>query len=119
MPRTDTLAANHGQNRSRGRPLRSASSTISMPRVSRVNPLVDGLDVAGTSVAIGCLLEAGAGLAGTVCVPEQDGSDDPPEACSSGRRDADDLVGVHAGGPVFERLDGGDNRQAEDAEAEL
>src|SRR3954468_8181942 len=98
MPRTDTLAANHGQNRSRGRPLRSASSTISMPRVSRVNPLVDGVDVEGTSVAIGCLLRAVTGLDVDVGVPEQDGSDDPPEACSRGRRDPDDLVHVHAGG---------------------
>src|SRR5919202_5370613 len=34
IPSTDTFAANHGQKRSRGRPLRSASSTTSMPRVS-------------------------------------------------------------------------------------
>ena len=34
MPKTDTLAANHGQNRSRGRAVRSDSSMISMPVVS-------------------------------------------------------------------------------------
>ena len=34
MPNTDTLAANHGQNRSRGRAVRSDSSMISMPVVS-------------------------------------------------------------------------------------
>ena len=34
MPNTDTLAANHGQNRSAGRAVRSDSSTISMPVTS-------------------------------------------------------------------------------------
>src|SRR3982751_1101660 len=105
MPSTDTLAANHGQNRSRGRPLRSASSTISMPRVSSVKPLVDGLDVAGTSVATGCLLRAGAGLDRSV--REQDGSDDPPQPGSGGSRHLEDLVGVHTWGAVLERFDGG------------
>src|SRR4051812_39565515 len=34
MPKTDTLAANHGQNRSRGRAVRWDSEMISMPVVS-------------------------------------------------------------------------------------
>lgn len=34
MPKTETLAANHGQKRSRGRAVRSDSSMISMPVVS-------------------------------------------------------------------------------------
>ena len=34
MPKTDTFAANHGQNRSRGRAVRSDSAMISMPVVS-------------------------------------------------------------------------------------
>jgi hypothetical protein len=34
MPKTDTLAANHGQNRSLGWAVRSDSSMISMPVVS-------------------------------------------------------------------------------------
>ena len=34
MPNTDTLAANHGQNRSRGFAVRSDSPMISMPAVS-------------------------------------------------------------------------------------
>ena len=47
MPKTDTLAANHGQKRSRGEAVRSASSMISMPVVStprrRVSAMVDVL----------------------------------------------------------------------------
>src|SRR3954462_11466082 len=118
MPSTETFAANHGQKRSLGRPLRSASSTISMPRVSSVSALVDDA-VAGTSVAIVCLLRAGTRSRLFLGVPEQDGSDDLPETRSGGGGYSPDLVGVAAGGAVLERLDGGHDGEAEHGQPEL
>src|SRR6478735_1932926 len=52
MPNTDTFAANHGQNRSRGRAVRSDSSMISMPVVSTPSRRVCSSPDAGVVVLL-------------------------------------------------------------------